>query len=98
MSDEAAEFTGQVISELCDLLALSSTDQWYCRKSTSNPQENDSQDGPRQKSQMALTFRAYTGCLQCNKVTDNRLLALLPHVQGLTKITSQPSIPNHYAG
>ena len=63
-------------------------------KSTSNTQKNDSQDGPQQKSQMALAFRAYTDCLQCNKVTDNRLLTLLPHVRASTKITSRPSIPD----
>ena len=29
---------------------------------------------------MALTFRAYTNCLQCDTVTDNRLLALFLNV------------------
>ena len=43
---------------------------------------------------MALTFRAYTDRLQRNKVTDNRLLALFPHVRALTKITSRPPIPD----
>ena len=54
MSDQAPKFTGQVISELCDLLgvtkirdiAVSSADQWHCRMSTSDAQKNDSQDGP----------------------------------------------------
>ena len=99
MSDQAAEFTGQVISELCDLLGVTKIRTLPYHPQTNgaiervhqNPQENDSKDGPRQKSQMALAFRAYTDCLQCNKVTDNRLLALLPHVRVSTKITSRPS-------
>ena len=47
---------------------------------------------------MALAFRAYTDRLQCDMVTDNRLLTLLPHVRALTEITSQPPIPNCQAG
>ena len=39
---------------------------------------------------MALTFRAYTNHLQCDKVTDNRLLTLFPNVRASTKITSRP--------
>ena len=57
MSDQASEFTGQVILELCDLLgitkirdvAISSADQWHRRTSTSDAQEDDSQDGPLKK-------------------------------------------------
>ena len=102
MSDQAAKFMGQVISELCDLLGITKirTSPYHPQTNGAvervhqNPQKNDSQDGPQQKSQMALAFRAYTDCLQCDKVTDNRLLALLPHVRASTKITSRPPIPD----
>ena len=47
---------------------------------------------------MALTSRAYTNRLQCDMVTDNRLLALFPNVWASTKTTSQPSIPDREAG
>ena len=53
MSDQVSEFTGQVISELCDLLGVTkirtspypSADQRCCRTSTSDAQEDDGQDG-----------------------------------------------------
>ena len=47
---------------------------------------------------MALTLRAYTNRLQCDTVTDNRLLALFPDVRASTKSTSLPSIPDREAG
>ena len=43
---------------------------------------------------MALTFRAYTNCLQCDKVTDNGLLTLFPHVWASTEVTSRSSVPD----
>ena len=54
MSDQASEFTGQVISELCDLLGVTKirTSPYHpqtngtCRTNTSDVQEDDSQDGP----------------------------------------------------
>ena len=36
----------------------------------------------------------YTDCLQCDAVTDNRLLALFLNVWVSTEITSRPSIPD----
>ena len=92
MSDQASKFMGQVISELCDLLGVTKI-----RMSPYHPQKNDNQDGPREKSQMALTSRAYTNRVQCDTVTDNRLLTLFPNVWASTKITSQPSIPDREA-
>ena len=102
MSDQAAEFMGQVISELCDLLGITKIRTLPYHPQTNGAVERVHQTlrrmiakmDPEEKSQMALTFRAYTDCLQCNKVTDNRLLALLPHVQASTEITSRPSIPD----
>ena len=104
MSDQASEFTGQVISELCDLLGVTKI-----RMSPYHPQTNGTIEKVHQtlrrmiakmdpESQMALTFRAYTNRLQCDTVTDNRLLTLFPNVLASTKITSQPSIPDHEAG
>ena len=105
MSDQVSEFTGQVISELCDLLGVTKirTSPYHPQtnsavESTSDTQKNDSQNGPREKGQMALTLRTYTNCLQCYMVTDNRLLTLFLNVWVLTKITSRPSIPDHEVG
>ena len=106
MSDQASEFTGQVISELCDLLGITKirmspycpADQWHHPKGTSDTQKNDSQNGPQEKGQMALTLRTYTNCLQCYTVSDNRLLALFLNVWASTKITNRPSIPDHEVG
>ena len=106
MSDQASEFTGQVLSELCDLLGVTKIRTLPYHLQTNGTIESVHQTlrrmiakmDPREKSQMALTFRAYTNCLQCDMVTDNRLLALFPNFQTSTKITSQPSIPNCEAG
>ena len=106
MSDQASEFTGQVILELCDLLGVTKirTSPYHPQTNgtitshTSDAQESDSQNGPRKKGQLALTLRTYTDCLQCYMVTDNRLLTLFLNVWASTKITSRPSIPNCQAG
>ena len=106
MSDQASEFTGQVISELCDLLGVTKIRMLPYHLQTNGPIERVHQtlrrmiakNGPQEKSQMALTFRAYTNRLQYDTVTDNRLLALFPNVRASTKITSQPSIPDREAG
>ena len=96
MSDQASEFTGQVISELCDLLGITKI-----RMSPYHPQTNGAIErvhqtlrrmiakmDPDKRAKWPSAFRAYTNCLQCNKVTDNRLLALFPYVWASTKITS----------
>ena len=45
MSDQATEFTGQVISELCDLLGVTKIQMSpYRQASPPNTQKNDSQD------------------------------------------------------
>ena len=54
MSDQASEFTGQVISELCDLLSITKirTSPYHpqtngtVEKGTSDTQKNDSQNEP----------------------------------------------------
>ena len=106
MSDQASEFTGQVISELCDLLGITKIRTLPYHPQTNGTVERVHQTlrrmiakmDPEKKSQMALTFRVYTNCLQCNMITDNRLLTLFPNVRALTKITSRPSIPDREAG
>ena len=56
MSDQASEFTGQDISELCDLLGITKIRMLPYHLQTNGTvervhqtQKNDSQDGPREK-------------------------------------------------
>ena len=106
MSDQASEFTGQVILELCDLLGITKI-----RTSPYHPQTNGAikrvhqtlrrmiaKMDPEKRAKWALAFRAYIDCLQCNMVTDNGLLSLFLDVWASTKITSRLAIPNRKAG
>ena len=106
MSDQVSEFTGQVISELCDLLGVTKI-----RMSPYHPQTNGAikrvcqtlrrmiaKMDPEKRAKWPLTLRTFNNCLQCYTVTDNRLLALFFNVWASTKITSQPSIPDREAG
>ena len=93
MSDQASEFTGQVISELCDLLGISKI-----RTLPNHPQMNgtiervhqtlrrmiakmDPEKRAKWPSHLGPILIAYT-------VTDNRLLSLFLNVWASTKITS----------
>ena len=102
MSDQAAEFTGQVISELCDLLGITKIRMLPYHPQTNGAVKRVHQTlrrmiakmDPDKRAKWPSHLGAYTDCLQCNKVTYNRLLTLLPHVWASTKITSRPSIPD----
>ena len=106
MSDQASEFTGQVILELCDLLGITKIRTLPYHPQTNGTMERVHQTlrrmiakmDPEEKGQMALKLRTHTDCLQCYTVTDNRLLTLFLNVWASTKITSQPSIPDREAG
>ena len=103
MSDQAAEFMGQVISELCDLLGVTKIRTLPYHPQTNGAIERVHQTLRRMIAKMDPDKRAkwplHLGPILIAYNATRSLITgyffLLPHVQASTKITSRPSIPNH---
>ena len=103
MSDQAAEFTGQVISELCDLLGITKI-----RTSPYHPQMNGAIERVHQTLRRMIAkmdrdkrakWPSHLGPILIAYNATRSLITgyytLFPHVRASTKVTSRPPIPDH---
>ena len=103
MSEQASEFTGQMILELRDLLGITKIRMLPYHLQTNGTVERVHQTLRRMIAKMDPEKRAkwpsHLGpILIAHNATPSLITGYSPNVWASTKITSRPSIPDHEAG